>query len=60
MYIKINIDLITINHLLILVLLFNNIQKKLMQLDKLYINKNKFGKIKDNFLFKLNIFYDRY
>ena len=33
--------------------------KKLIQLDKLYKNKDKFGGTGDNFAFKLNIFYDK-
>lgn len=30
------------------------------QFDKLYKNKDKFGKIKNNFRFKLSVFYDKY
>lgn len=33
--------------------------KELIQLNKLYKNKDKFGGIRNNFTFKLSIFYDK-
>lgn len=50
MQIKISIDLTTIRQH----------SKKLVQLDKLYKNEDKFSGIGDNFIFKLSIFYNKY
>ena len=41
------------------VLTIRQYSKKLIQLDKLYKNKDKFSRTRDNFTFKLSIFYDK-